>query len=788
MSISKDERCVHNYWEVCNCRQSVGVQTVSSFRDKYALPPEHMLRIAFADWIENVNFRMDITGLSRIMPFLNDPNSAVRIFKDYGEYVDSTTSEATDVDLICFLQRIVRDYYESQHFHPHYTVDVFDIFNICDFPKVCEAFKSNHLLFNSTLPSTIAQYLNPTRPKQFTISILKELKFWKALQNGTPFKYSPQTYYLFLESEKIPMASILTNDKIVLQIGIDVKVEHQFPHLLEFVNSPAVKKLLLHAEPLVATDFLEKIKNRLFIISTMLYNLIRWSNSQLTTQDLIVNLAAGLALYLPVSVMTEALKSIFKTTVQTGSDSIYKIQILLKILIMGLFALLASKLPGKHTVDEFINRVHKIPLAFDSVKKFWSNIDPIVGEATNFVETEVLGYDSLKAEAIVDEVQKWADMVAEFSDLYKKRQIAKDKKTMLDAGRLHVDGVRLLSKCLRLHYARENADLIRSLLATTYKISEIAIRSAADHSKPRQEPLMVWFCGSTGIGKSTLTYPFICDLMKSEGPVPDDWIQKIYARAPECEYFDGDPTDWMVYDDGFQIKDSVANPSPELFELIRLGNMFPYMFHKASIEEKGNSFAAVRGIILSSNVTRIIAESIHCPEAVARRFDRAYRTHLKDEYREYYIDGNGQRAYKLDRSKVGNSPDMSIYLFQPFDPFTGVNTGARRTYAQVVNECAEILKRKTESFVDYERWLDEYRKQPMPTTATLQVGRPTQTQLRQYRTKRAQIFDKIRNLQPLTELEVFYLLELQDEGQLTSFNYIAIRNYWERLVLYCVIS
>lgn len=675
-------------------------QTNLSVRGQSFLNIDDLLTEAFKEWYRNVDATISSSELVNIRQFFPDT-----------EVFDNVYSQDS-----YWLKWFVHDYLKVILANKGIdNCDVNSYVYLFDFPGLCDYLKGRNVYLNSTLPQVYCGY---KRNKHFQFHILRELKFWRSLQNGQPQNYDPGLYYQFLDSQCIPMCAILTNDRVVAQVGINIDINHHCPDIARLIDSPLFQKLLLTVEMFSSESIVEKLKCRIVSISAMVYNLTRWSQSKMTTTDLIVNLAASLSVCVPISIMTETLRRLFVPQAQGGEVSI---SLLIKAFFLSLFVLIVGKLPGKHTIDEFVNRVHKIPHAIESLRKFWQQIDPITQCATTYIESELLGYDVLQENAVIEEVQQWADKVAEYSDLYKKRQIAKDKETMLEAGRLHVTGVRLLAKCQRLHYGRENSDLIKSLLATTYKISDIAIRSGADHSKPRREPLIIWFCGKSGVGKSTLTYPFICDMMKSEGPVPDNWVQKIYARAPECEFFDGDPTDWMVYDDGFQIRDSIANPSPELFEIIRLGNMFPYMYHKASIEEKGNSFADVKGIVISSNIEKIQGESLNCLDAVARRIHYAYRVQLKPEFRKYYIDTNNKRSYKLDKSKI-TEPTMGIYSFQPFDAASGKDVGEPLSYEQVVTQCSLMLHRLGEEFVSYEQWLEEYRQKSFRETLKCQVG------------------------------------------------------------------
>jgi hypothetical protein len=515
-----------------------------------------------------------------------------------------------------------------------------------------------------------------------------------------------------------------------LQVGFDfvpnllkgkVVHEHHIPLLEDFFRSRAVHELIDGATVVggVTADMADRIKTRTVSMCTVIYNLCRWTQNKLSTPDLIVNLTSSLICAVPVTMIRNAFTSLFGTAiVQAGSDDVGEIlRLVLKAILMAVFLLTAQKLPGKHTCDEFINRVYSIPRAMSGVESFWSKMDPIVEKATDFIDEKVFGSDLSAAQAVyIQAVQDWADEVAEMSKLYKRKRITTDIQTMEAAGKLHVKGIRLLARCTKLGYDRKNAELIRSLLQTTYKISEAAMRSGADKCRVRRAPLIVWFTGNSGVGKSTFTYPFILDCMKAEGVSTKNWESRIYARAPETEFWDGYlDQEYIIYDDAFQLKDSQANPSPELFEIIRLGNMFPYMLHMAGMEEKGNTFGCPKLVCMSSNLDTIKAESIWCKEAVARRIDFAYRTTLKEKYRKYYTS-NGQRLYMLDTTKVSQEQaiDLDIYQYQRFDPHTGENIDEPIDYKTMARIVGQELKKRAQNYASYDTFLKEYASRPLP--------------------------------------------------------------------------
>lgn len=518
--------------------------------------------------------------------------------------------------------------------------------------------------------------------------------------------------------------------KAFLQTGYDfvpnllkgkIVHEHHLPILEDFFRSRHITEIFDGSTVMgqISPDMADRIKTRTVSMCTVIYNLCRWSQGKLATPDLIVNLSSSLICAAPLDMIQTVFTRIFSTvSAQSGMDDVRPVLVLVaKAILTALFLLTAQKLPGKHTIDEFLNRIYSIPRAFSGVESFWSKIDPIVEKATDFVDEKCFGADLSASQATyIQEVQAWADEVAEMSRLHRRKKITTDPATMEAAGKLHVKGIRLLARCQRFSYDRKNAELIRSLLQTTNKISDAAMRSGADKCRVRRAPLMVWFTGNSGVGKSTFTYPFILDCMKAEGVPLSNWESKVYARAPETEYWDGYlDQEYIIYDDAFQLKDSQANPSPELFEVIRLGNMFPYMLHMAGVEEKGNTFGCPKLVVMSSNLAQIKAESIWCKEAVARRIDFAYRVSLKEKYRKYY-KSNGQQLYMLDTTKVSSerAVDLDIYEYERFDPHTGETLEAPIDYPTMARLVGNQLKKRGENFSSYDDFLKNYAQQPLP--------------------------------------------------------------------------
>lgn len=460
---------------------------------------------------------------------------------------------------------------------------------------------------------------------------------------------------------------------------------------------------------------------------TSIYNLYRFTTHKLSLQDFCVNLcgvigAAGLASDIITQLIITVRSLFLMPTAQSLSAGNFNI---IKSIFLSLYCIFVGTLPGKHTVDEFALRMDRFPKMISGIETMWSKLDLVVGQAHSFIEEKFLGRNNkFVSSEMLDEVTAWADDVAKYAGYMERNEINRDIETMTAASKLYPRGVRLIKECTRLKLAPANLNLIRSLLPGAIKLSDAAFKSGANKHSLRVEPIVAWFTGSTGLGKTGMTYPFIIDMMRVFGPVPADWQQNIHARIAENEYWDGyDDQEYLIYDDFLQKKDSAANPNVELFEMIRVTNAFPFQLHMSSVEDKSNKFCNAKFVFLSSNLDVIKTESLNCPEAVQRRIDYAYRVSIKPEFREYYLNASGQQCFKLDAEKARNAArillgpnnknlttnNLEVYIFERFSVFDGKTLQTNMTYKDVVEQCSSALENRFARHVDSAEYLEAYR-------------------------------------------------------------------------------
>jgi uncharacterized protein YrrD len=143
----------------------------------------------------------------------------------------------------------------------------------------------------------------------------------------------------------------------------------------------------------------------------------------------------------------------------------------------------------------------------------------------------------------------------------------------------------------------------------------------------------------------------------------------MYNRNIEQDFWDGYHGQRIcIYDDFGQQRDSAAVPNKEFMEIIRTGNIAPWMLHMATLEEKSKTQFNSRCLILTSNKIDYTIESLTQKEA----FERRRHVLAKVLPAKAYSHINAKGTLTLDPAKIEKLGDLSedVYEFQLFDPIT----------------------------------------------------------------------------------------------------------------------
>lgn len=226
--------------------------------------------------------------------------------------------------------------------------------------------------------------------------------------------------------------------------------------------------------------------------------------------------------------------------------------------------------------------------------------------------------------------------------------------------------------------------------------------SGAFGGKPRTEPVVLWFVGESGQGKSFMTFPLAMSLVQAiNKDVDADHIaEEVYYRNVEQEYWDGYRGQTVVvYDDFGQVIDSASKPNPEFLEIIKTVNIAAYPLHMAAIEDKRRARFTSKGILLSSNLESFNINSITKPDAFYRRIDIGIRVSVKQEYAYEAKPG----VFRLDPTKIPEGDEIFVdcYNFERFNPETREVLDREMTYDQVNDMLIKVARTKFVRSRDY---------------------------------------------------------------------------------------
>jgi len=228
----------------------------------------------------------------------------------------------------------------------------------------------------------------------------------------------------------------------------------------------------------------------------------------------------------------------------------------------------------------------------------------------------------------------------------------------------------------------------------------------------RNPPVTIFMTGDTGVGKSTITYPMSFKILQgifqkeqSGIDLARTWKSMVYTRNAEQEFWDGYENQLVtVFDDFNQISDSPANPSLELFEIIRASNVFPYPLHMAALDQKANTCFTSKIVLVSSNMERPKTASLNYPSALQRRFDVAIRVSRK-------------------AGKTGHLPkfDPDAYVFEEYDMQTS-STLQTLTFDELIKKCVDQYFSRREFVDSIEQYIADQCESSTSQTLPAQQG------------------------------------------------------------------
>lgn len=481
----------------------------------------------------------------------------------------------------------------------------------------------------------------------------------------------------------------------------NVQVPESFDHLattlgtlLDGLNvSRTIASKLISLVCKLTILFSSKFK-RTVVIATLVDILVTMEIGMAQAQE-IVNSISG---YLRVAFnyLTNAVVA------QVDQEPVVAITVILSTLVGSM---LMGAIPKATQIDTCVSGVKKLGDTMRGLDSSWKVFEKIA----NYVFQKVFEWKEghpvaiEEMETFITGVTEWFHEVQTLAALNTAERIAIEPETCQQIERLHATGLRYSQMATEFKLDRRIMEPFNVHWRLIQTLFDKATASGAFRSGPRIEPVVIYLFGESGVGKSGMTYPLAIELLKIDGMTEvdgrKDFTRDIYMRNPEQEYWDNYRNQRIcIYDDFAQAVDSVSNPNPEFFEIIRTGNLAPYPLHMASLEQKANTFFKSRVVICTSNtnIGQIRPASIVSADAVKRRIDVCMEVRVRPEFQ---VDTVGEfEPQRLDPQKVwrrlGVRHSTEVYEFQPVNPIDGHNAGRPMSYRQLVRLCSRVYQNR----------------------------------------------------------------------------------------------
>lgn len=387
-----------------------------------------------------------------------------------------------------------------------------------------------------------------------------------------------------------------------------------------------------------------------------------------------------------------------------------------KLLLSALTIGFVNLIPKSDTFDRLTRRLDHLPKALVGLDRLGAFIKETYTFFSDWIKEHVLNEaPRIKLDGGKSEIDAWIQEIEAMAAPDVMKNIQTDHVLVERAINIHRKGLDFMRQFPNM--PRELIEVVKTAQFAAKRIYDAALQTAALSNTLRAKPVCVLFLGNTSVGKTGAVYPLALDIGRSLNLFsqedikkdPQCWNKHVYARAAEQEFWDGYNQQEIIFvDDAFQRVDDISNPNPEIFELIRMGNLFRYYLHMASLHEKSNTAFNGRVLLLTSNDFRMNFPSIVSKEAIISRITHPYQVELKDEYK----DETGRldvRKARAEMTKPGLN--LNIYQFQPVrlhatDRPTPI--GEPLSYFEMMRNVCDAVKESVVEKEDLDRFMTEY--------------------------------------------------------------------------------
>lgn len=352
-----------------------------------------------------------------------------------------------------------------------------------------------------------------------------------------------------------------------------------------------------------------------------------------------------------------------------GEDKSHPLSALLPTILCGALIFFGTAaLPDSKGFMNLLNKFKTLPQALRGFADLIKIMKDSWETCTDFVAEHILGQTVAKMDGGLSDAKDLVNRVKELSSKAGLTAINTDPEVCKQVILTHQE---ILAFRLKEGLCLDALRAINGAQYQSHQLYQAAINSGAAEANIRTKPCFCVIAGKSSIGKSAIVNKLVIDALvsmnidvadiKSDGTAEQRWGSNVYCRFPEQEFWDGyTQQPIVIFDDAFQRVDSSTNPNDELYEVIRLVNMFNLNLHMANLDQKANTQCRAKFLLATTNSARVDVASLQTPEAVINRIHLGFMAE---------IDADCSTNGKVDTTKVIKKFGFLSHDYMTFQPW-----------------------------------------------------------------------------------------------------------------------
>lgn len=311
---------------------------------------------------------------------------------------------------------------------------------------------------------------------------------------------------------------------------------------------------------------------------------------------------------------------------------------IISLILMSISVFAIRHIPNEKEINQFILNLDRVPKAITGIEKLFGIVNTIIKKSEAFVQKKILKNEDFIGELDEDvEVLNVYTEIRELVDLSNSHNLIITNAVGDKINALYQKVILLTARAQNEKWGVGATNKLAQAGILCRKLQEAAMNAGAySNREVRDEPVIEFLCGGSGLGKSTCTELLIQEFGYRRGWSSSETKEKTYSRNPLSDFWDGyRGQEITLFDDFMQLADESGTNRSEPYDIIMLKSHCALNLNMATLQEKPNSFFTSKYILLSSNIKNIRGniKTIVYPEALIRRFDLTFELDVLPDYK-----------------------------------------------------------------------------------------------------------------------------------------------------------